>query len=92
MNGLKKKTLTSVLVVLILLIGNLQGAWRSEQLQLSSDQLSKLQGGSLFWRDPCTIDGFLFGISAGGCIIGNLLGCASAAGSLIRAWKSDNCF
>ena len=53
MNGLKRKTLTSILVLLILLIGNLQAAWRSEQLQLSGDQLSKLQGGQSFWKDLC---------------------------------------
>lgn len=92
MNGLKKKTLTSVLVVLILLIGNLQGAWRSEQLQLNGNQLSKLQGGSSFWKDPCTIDGFLFGIGAGTCMMGNIFGCLSAAGALVKAWKTDDCF
>jgi hypothetical protein len=92
MNGLKRNAVISVLVVLVLLIGNLQCAWRSEQLQLSADQLSKLQGGSSFWKDPCTIDGFLFGISAGGCMMGNIFTCATAAGMLVKAWKTDNCF
>jgi hypothetical protein len=92
MNGFKQKALAAVLAVLILLIGSLQGAWRSEQLQLNADQLSKLQGGSSFWKDPCTIDGFLFGISAGGCMMGNIFTCATAAGMLVKAWKTDNCF
>jgi hypothetical protein len=92
MSGIKTKTLTSVLIVLVLLIGNLQGAWRSEQLQLNGDQLSKLQGGTSFWKDPCTIDGLLFGIGAGGCMMGNIFGCLSAAGALIKGWKYDDCF
>lgn len=64
MNGFTQKTFASFLLVLILLIVNIQAAWRSQQIQLSPDQFSKLQGGSSFWKNPCTVDGFLFGISA----------------------------
>ena len=76
MNGFTQKTFASFLLVLILLIVNIQAAWRSQQIQLSPDQFSKLQGGSSFWKNPCTVDGFLFGISASGCMMGNIFACA----------------
>ena len=92
MSSPKKRTLLSVVMVLILLIGSLQGSLRSAQLELNNDQLSKLHGCGSFWKDPCTIDGFIFGLGAAGCIAGNIFSCIGAAGGFWKAWKSDDCF
>jgi hypothetical protein len=82
----------SAAMVLILLIGTLQGSLRSAQLELNNDQLSKLQGGQSFWKDPCTLDGFVFGLGSIGCMAGNIFSCMGAVGGFVKAWKSDDCF
>lgn len=92
MNSPMRKMGISALMVLMLLIGTLQGTQGSTDLRLSSNKLSGLYGGSDFWKDPCTLDGFLFGLSASGCMMGNLFGCIGAAGALVKAWKADDCF
>ncbi len=92
MNSTLRKTGISALMVVMLLFGTLQTTSGTTDQRLGSDKLSGMQGGTEFWKDPCTIDGFLVGVGASGCMMGNVFSCIGAASLLVKAWKADNCF
>lgn len=80
-----------LLLLPLLFIGISQKLQPGPAMILSVLDLAGLLGGG-FWDDPCTWDGLVAGMTAVGCLTGNLGSCAGAVLAVTKAVKVDKCF
>jgi hypothetical protein len=92
MNGKILKSGIKCLIVLCLLILLVVGDTNRGAIRMGESDLIRWGSGWTFWRDACTLDGFLSGGSAVFCATGSLASCFAAASGLVKAWKVDRCF